>query len=150
MSLPLGIHPNCWFVHKYTEAFSGSHHLCPCVSHFWLRDVLCSVFRNIVSQCTVLSKCLPLFLIFRQTYLWLGKISPGKKSPLFPLTLPFLHQCSLFGVGRVSGMWTKRVTLLGLWELSGKWAMASLRDGTSPVLFSCWIVMTCLLVCLIY
>lgn len=151
VSLLLGIHPNWWFVHKYIEAFSGSHHFCPQVSSFWLGEVLCSVFRNIVPQCTVLTKHPPLFLIFGQTYLWPRKNFSREEVSLVPPDTPIPPPVFTFWVRqRRWYVYRERVTGLGLWELSGKWAMESLRDGSSTVLFSCWIVMTCLLFYLLY
>lgn len=46
--LLLGVHPSGQFVRKSMEAFSGSHHFCPCVSSFWLWDALCSDLRSIL------------------------------------------------------------------------------------------------------
>lgn len=146
----LGTHPSRWFVRKYVEAFSGSHHFCPRVSHFWLWDALCSDFRNVTPPVHCFTRCPPLFLIFRQTYLWLREISPGKTSPLPSLTLPFLHQFSFFWLSRFSGIWTKREwRCLESGNYQGKWVMESLSDGTFP-LFSCCIIMIYLLFYLIY
>ena len=150
VSLLLGIHPGCRFVHKYVEAFSGSHHFCPRVSHFWLWDALCSDFRNVTPPVHCFTRCLPLFLIFRQTYLWLREISPGKTSPLFPLTLPFFHQFSFFWLSRFSGRWAQRewhCLEYGNYQANvpgNSWAMGLFR------FFSCCVRMTYLLFYLIH
>ena len=69
---------------------------------------------------------------------------------LVPLDTPLLPSVFIFQVKQIQWqMSTKRVTLLGIWELSGKRAREFLSDGTFRF-FSCCVRMTYLLFYLIH
>lgn len=136
VSLLLGIHPGCRFVHKYVEAFSGSHHFCPRVSHFRLWDALCSDFRNVTPPSALFYQMSA--LIFNiQTDIFVAERNFSREDiSLVPLDTPLLPSVFIFLVKQIQWqMSTKGETLLGIWELSGKRAREFWSDGTFPIFF---------------
>lgn len=123
MSLLLGLHPSCWFVHKFGDGFSGRHHSCPRGSSFWLWDALCLESNALHTQCGVCTKCLSLFSIFRQTCSCSAETSPGKNTLSSPCHLsPSIS--IYFLVKPILWHMNKKMTLTG----TGTWAVGFLSD----------------------
>lgn len=136
VSLLLGIHPSCRFVHKYVEAVFREPSLLSAGEPF--PPLRCSLrrlqkrytHRGLFYQMSAL-----LFNI--QTDISVAERNFSREDiSLVPLDIPLPPSVFIFLVKQIQWhMNKKRVTLLGIWELSGKWAMESLSDGMFPIFF---------------
>lgn len=115
------------------KAFQGAITLSVCEP---FRTPRCSLLRHQkhrAPKCTIFAKCLPLLLISRQTYPRPKESSSGKTPPLSSVTPPFLHPFSFSWLSRFQEQ--KEDDTAWNMELSGKWAIGFLSEGTFPIFF---------------
>ena len=145
-SFLLGIRPRCRFVHKYLEGFSGSHHSCPRVSHFWVWDALGSDVRNIMPpvHCFCQMSALPFNIKTDISAAWRKFL--GEEISLVPHDTSLPPSVLIFLVKQISaGIWTKRERRCLEYGIIREMAYRILEWWDLSNFFSSCIVMTYLL-----